>query len=498
MKKLFVMLTIVLAVGVGVFYFFMGEDILADFYINSAKNQTDIVKAVKLYKKGLELQPENISARNNLVDIYIHYQNFELAQIEITKGLEANDNNVELFLKRVKLYQNMGEIKTAIESMDNIENNFVNTNLNVKRSAIPNFNYNSGTYNEVLTIELSANIDCLIYYSINNEEYIIYEKPFVLNEGYTIINAITISFDGVISQVIQNDYEIKDIVTPVIFTNDNITIEILNQVSSLDPLYANDTEILDLSNQNIANVDLQSITNFENITTLILGDVTEITNFECLKNMKNLKSIEINKGLMYQEFIKIINLSKLEEVIIRNSYISSLPVNTNSLKKLTIKNSFLNDISNINTYKTLTYLDLSFNDISNINNISEVKKINYLNLAYNNIENISKLENLVSIQKLYLNNNLITILNPVTNLLFLEEIDISNNQVVTVRDLANLKYLHTLRCSFNNIITLEPLIESKSLMYIYANDNAIIDISYMSLIENLSYLNVENNNIIKY
>ena len=155
-------------------------------------------------------------------------------------------------------------------------------------------------------------------------------------------------------------------------------------------------------------------------------------NYEYLKNIKNLKVLDLLSGAkIVDNNIKNINI---EHILL--SYDSKITINglNKNIKKLGLGNNTIikdNDLKKLN----LIYLDLSHNNTINNNGLEFCKNLKILNLRCNNkitdqgLDKLKNLENLnLSIDNHYINNN------------------ITNN---LLKNLTKLKFKSRKKCKYN-------------------------------------------------
>ncbi|MFI3227835.1 MAG: tetratricopeptide repeat protein [Clostridia bacterium] len=493
---LFIISGFLIAVGF-VFFSFFGKEIMANKLISYALEQ-DSKSAIIYYNTALKLSPENATARNNLVEIYYENQNYEEALASIEQGILENPDNDNLYFYKVKINEYYLQIEQAINIIENVDSAYVKSKFSNRSDIQPVFNCDSGTYNQNVEIVIEKSENTNIYYKINAEKYHIYENSFELTDGFYDIKAVAIDQNGLVSNVSSIEIFVENLVAPVSFATSTTIDSILEQMSDFEEINRDAllsmTEI-DLSNSVLFDEDIETLLNCRNLTSLKLGDISNVTTFYPLTKLSELTEISIMKGCTSNLMSELISIENLKILQIYDSKINILPENKTLLTSLTLKNCLIYNISNISSYKTLESLDLSQNLIDELYGIEELKKIKALNLSNNKISDITLILGIMSIKSLDVSYNQISSIKNISSLNFLEQVNISNNEIATVLEFANLRYLTTLNCSFNNILTLEPLVSSKSLTEIYANDNNINDISYIDNIENLTYINVANNNL---
>ncbi|PBJ11436.1 T9SS type A sorting domain-containing protein [Flavobacterium sp. ACN6] len=188
-------------------------------------------------------------------------------------------------------------------------------------------------------------------------------------------------------------------------------------------------------------------------------------------------------------------------------------VKTKSVSKVTsldLGSLNISDLSGIEDFTALTYLDCSYNSISAINT-SNNKLLTKLALDYNQLSSLDVTENtelynlsfsnnqistfdLSQNKKLHIlgaNNNLLTSFD-FSNNPELESIYCGENNLTTL-NVSNLPHLNQLNCIYTNITEID-VTSNPELVWLYVNDNKIshIDLSQNPL---LKYLNLGNNQL---
>lgn len=143
-------------------------------------------------------------------------------------------------------------------------------------------------------------------------------------------------------------------------------------------------------------------------------------------------------------------------------------------------------------------LDISFQNISDLSGIEDFSSLRYLNCSHNNIDTLILAFNF-AMEELYCysNNLLVLIVDDLDNL---DILDCSFNNLISLDVSQNIE-LDLLRCSRNQLI---ELYLNTTLAYLYCGDNALTSLDLSSLIfgglielecqnNPISFLNLENN-----
>ncbi|KAL4508663.1 hypothetical protein ABPG73_006049 [Tetrahymena malaccensis] len=111
------------------------------------------------------------------------------------------------------------------------------------------------------------------------------------------------------------------------------------------------------------------------------------------------------------------------------------------IEKIDLSGNMLQKIQNLNSFKSLVYLNLSYNRIQVIENIEMLVNLQYLNLSNNNIKEIpSSIERNAQIQHLLLSSNNISSINSIVSLqklLNLKELNLLDNPIQQCHDYKN-------------------------------------------------------------
>ena len=139
---------------------------------------------------------------------------------------------------------------------------------------------------------------------------------------------------------------------------------------------------------------------------------------------------------------------------------------------------------------TITFLDVSYQNISNLSGIEGFSSLKYLNCSNNSIDSLNLNQNML-LKELYCSSNEMVVL-LIDNLGDLDLLDCSFNSL-TILDLSQNLELDSLECSSNQLNTIEV---NTNLGYLYCGDNNLTSLDLSSLIFNgLHELRCENNSI---
>lgn len=344
--------------------------------------------------------------------------------------------------------------------------------------------------------------------------------------------------NGILSTSIEDAHKVSDIKSDIIreYIINNFQYAFINYHGEdyVTDLVLDKVTLLDLSNMNLTNDDLEDIGLFSKIYTLDLSNnqISDLTNLPKLNRLLylNLSNNKIDNIDSLNQFANIdrINLSSnnLQDI----SFLSTLK----NAQWVILDDNKISDISVLNDCLKLTYVSLKNNgikDISMLNNdsitdlildgnkgIKGYDGVNVYTLSLNDCD-IKELPNLSNndLEYLKLANNPDIVINEGYLPSSLIYIDLSNNNLDNIEFLSNTKYLTSLTLVNNNIKSLKGLYGGEDsylnidvsqnpledinelnnylgIIMKYSN-NESVDLSIFDDLENINILELKNNNI---
>lgn len=136
-----------------------------------------------------------------------------------------------------------------------------------------------------------------------------------------------------------------------------------------------------------------------------------------------------NQNLTNQDIENLGKFTKLKRLSLSNNNISDISClsTLNSLEELDLYNNNVEDVSALSDMHSLYKLNLTYNNISDISDISELENMQVLWLSYNNISDISALENMEYLEEVVLDNNKITNIESLRDKTCLKELYLNDN-----------------------------------------------------------------------
>lgn len=397
--------------------------------------------------------------------------NYTKAEHTLTTAI-ADGGSVDVYVALCQTFVEQNKLLDAVNMLDNVSNSTIFNQLDVMRPAAPTANLADGVYHDYIQLTLSAP-NCTIYYTTDgsypSKDSASTQMPIELPQGATIVRALCIDQNGLVSPLVEYHYIINDIVEDT-FLEDPVLEQWVRDQLKLP------------ADQTLSTEHLWTFTDM----VLPQG----VTSLADLSKFTKLTSLLIKDG-KFDNFSALSELSELQELTI-----TGIPLNSQAL-------------SAIAQLPKLTALTLSNCSLSGINELAAATGLIHLDLSKNMIGNLSALSYMPNLTYVFLGSNAITAssLEALSGLGMLKELDLSHNSIEAVLPLAQCPGLYVLNLS-NNLLssTLDPdtnewsqpllgLEQLTELRVLSLANNLLTDVSCLSQLTNLMDLNFSKNQI---
>ncbi len=206
-------------------------------------------------------------------------------------------------------------------------------------------------------------------------------------------------------------------------------------------------------------------------------------NFETA-NQQALYFVDKDKNITGLQ-IKNIKLDEIPEII----------ADFTNLKLLSIENTGVNNIKNLEKLVNLQALMLSHNQIEDISILQNFQFLRFLQLNNNAISNLKPLKKIKKLRKLNLNSNKISDITPLQSLRELVELQLFNNQIQDISPLFKLHKLKILDLSNNKLKNINGIKSLDNLVSLDISENLIKNIDEIAYLDNLIYFDASHNQI---
>lgn len=195
-----------------------GHSRSVDYQVAQAKkavNEGNTQKAISYYEKAVSLDKKNVTNRVALADLYLEEKDYDSALILYQEALNLDPDSKEVYSGLIQLYAAQEKYDEIVALSSDVQDNEILAMFWKYLVTAPKFNYEAGTYETYLTVELSAVEDsCTIYYTLDGKDPMKYGDRYTEalvfdTEGTYTISAVCVNDKGVYSTVVTNKYVIN-------------------------------------------------------------------------------------------------------------------------------------------------------------------------------------------------------------------------------------------------------------------------------------------------
>lgn len=431
------------------------------------------------YDMAYEFSGRDENVAIELANQYIDAGNYTKAEVTLSNAIHAGAT-VELYTALSKVYVEQDKLMDADALIKGISNPELHAQLEAMRPAAPGVNYEPGFYSQYISVALTASSGT-VYCTVNGEYPSVsespYQEPIELEAGETVITAVSVGDNGLVSSPVTLGYTVGGVIEPAIFMDPSVEAVV--------------REMLGIASDKILYTDQ-------------LWTITELTYPEGAVTLDDLRLLPYLNSLTVQnmEIPDITPLSGLASLNKLNISGCSLPASSvetiaalPELHELTLADCSLSTIAGMEQAAKLTYLDISSNTVRNLEPLSGLLTLTELNMAHNALTTLDAIGGLTGLEKLNVSYNSVTGLTPVGSLPRLTALDASHNQISSVDGIPALSALETLALDYNALGDISGLAGNVSLVNLTVSNNALTDISALSGLTNLEVFNFSYNQV---
>lgn len=523
MKKALIILSVVLVLAgiiFGLFYFFWTPENFATLG-RRAMEDGRYSRAVSRYEKAVDLDPGNVDYVLALADACIADGSYTKAERSLVTAIR-NAPSTPLFCKLSSVYVAQDKLLDAQKMLDNITDPTVRAEIDAMRPAAPTLSPDGGEYSEYITVTISGEGGD-IYYSMD-EQYpststAAYTEPIALPAGQSHLSAVLVGSNGLVSPLVEADYQIVGVIEEVVFSSPELESYIR------DMLYVARTETImtDLLWQVTELTVPEEVTNYDDLryftglTSLTIHD-SMVEDYSFLSALTELTTLDLSGCLLSSDTVSLIGtLSKLETLNLSGCGISGIQAlgNLSALSALDLSENSISDISALSDCKQLVSVNLRNNAVSSLSALSKMNLLAELDITGNRVSSLAALEGCGKLETLKAEDNQITDITPLGKLTklgtlllsdneiadasvlssctMLSRLELANNQLTAIDALSALNRLTYLDIGHNQVTALPTLQAGASLQQFYAPYNQLEDISMLAGLPELTYVDVDYN-----
>ena len=405
--------------------------------------------------------------------------NYTKAEYTIAEAIAANPTT-DLYIALCNLYVQQDKLMDAVALLDTVANPQIKAELDEMRPKAPSLTPEAGFYSQYVTVEATAEGSTLFVNTKNQfptTEKDLYTGPITLPEGETVIHAIAVNDNGLVSPLTIHGYTIGGVIELVKFSDPAMEAAIRSAIGADE----NDT---------IFTNALWGVKTFT-----VPGDAVTFSDLAYLPYLKVLNVSDSVSG----ELVNIKNLSYLTELHVTGGSLSEdeLAVigQLTGLKKLTLSSCGISTIASLSSLNQLEYLDLSNNSLRNLSAISIMQNLQELYLSKNVVTDLTDLMGLKKLKTLDVSYNSLNSVDPIQSNISLTYLNFAHNNVKDISALTSLSVLNELHASHNIITDISAVSSCSEVEVLNIANNSITDISVLSVLEKMQQLDFSNNQV---
>ena len=506
--KIVIPLVVVLALLGTAAWFFLSfrADLTAGFLRGQAAKMVEkerYSRAVTYYNWAWQLDPENQEIPLALAEAYAGSGNYTKAEYTLVRAISARPQDVDLYVALCQVYVAQDKLLDAVQMLDRTSDAEVKAALDELRPAAPVLSPENGYYTEYIEVTADGGGNA-VYLSIDGDypsmEDDAYTGPVTLPGGETMVMAVAVDENQMVSQAVQNGYTIGGVVEPVTLNDPAIDAAVREQLGMTagETLMTDDLwSIAELTLPDTV-ADLADLSHFTGLTTLTIQNVSGL-DFSVLSQLTSLQTLDLSGCTISTGSLDAIaGLTGLRVLRLNNCALTDINAlsQLTALTELQLANNSLTDIGVTSLMLDLETVTLTNNPITSIAGLSACTKLKSLDISGCSVTSIASLSGKTDLETLLAGNNQIADLSPLEGCTALAVLEVPYNLVSDISVLAQLPAL-TRFVGNNNQITAVPDFdeETSKLQYIQLDYNEVTDLAGLQGINSLNYVYADYNQV---
>ncbi len=475
-----ILLAIVILASMVWYLFIYDRDFTRDALVHTARffeDQGRHTISAWLYDQAYQQSSGDDAVAIELAEHFKSQGNYTQAEITLSRAI-AERSSAELYIALSQTFVEQNKLLDAVAMLDNIADAQVRAEIEALRPAVPKASPESTYHNQYITVELTNN-GGMLYVTTDGS----YPTTVVgssigklpLESGETVIKALIVAENGLVSPLATYSYTIIDVIKEVDFTDEKIDAAVRAALGFDAAATIHSSDLWPLTELTLPEgadsyMELANIPYLQKLT-ITGGTATTLEGLNALTALQELT-------------VRDVNLRTADLLIV-----AALP----NLQKLTLSGCGLSGIDNLSTASNLQYLDLSDNSIRDFSALSFMTKLNYLDLSDNAVTSLNAASALSGLQTLKVAGNSLTSISPISGCTALKELDISTNAINSLSGIENLLGMEHLNASYNNLTDVTPLAALTNLKTLDLGNNALTDISSLASLNGLEFFYFQHN-----
>ena len=526
--KIVLPLVLVLAIiaSIGWYLFVYDRDFTRDMLLQQARRldaRGNGELASWFYDLAYEHSDQDQSVAIELANQYKADGNYTKAEYTLTNAI-ADSATIELYIALCDTYLEQDKVLDAIQLLDNIGNPTLKAQLDNLRPAAPASDPEPGFYSQYIPVNLTSESGS-IYYTITDDYPSLasdkFTEPFTLTIGETVVRAVVVGDNGLVSPIVTYTYTVGGVVEKVNFTDPAIESALRAELGVDEDYEVYTNELWEISEFTVP----AEAASFEDLTYLpylkkLTAEDIKFPSLGFLPSLEHLEELHLTDCKLPEDALSlIVALPKLQKLTLADCGLSTiadlegnlkltyLDLSNNTLrhlepisqmftlKEVHLQHNALSDLSALSGLVNLEKLDVSYNSLAAISHISACTKLSWLNIANNAITDLTGLEGLAALSYLDAESNELSNVSVLGNCTALVELNLSSNTIADISALATLSKLEILDFSYNQVAVLPAWPEGSALYSINGSYNSLTSLDNLKHMAHLAYVYMDYNQI---
>lgn len=479
--------------------------------------------AAWLYDLAYEYTGQDEEVAIELANQYKADGNYTKAEYTLTNAI-ADGGNAELYIALCKTYVEQDKLLDAALLLDNISDPALKAQMDDLRPAAPVTYPDPGLYHEYISVGFNSTEGKLLFTldgDFPSTQDTPFEAPFAIPSGETVVHAITVADNGLVSPLTTATFTISGVIEEAEFADPAVELA-LREMLNIDPEDPVMTDQLWEVKEFTIPEDAGELSDLIYLTYLEKLTIPErkLDSLSFLADLAYLKELDISGCRFPVEDMTILAaLPKLERLSMAGCGLSTiaelsgavnlthLDVSNNTLRnlqpltgmtklqELQLQHNAVTSLEDLALITSLTKLDISYNAVTDLSPLFVCQQLTWLNAGSNQIGTVNGIEVLTAMTHLDLSHNLLSEVVVLSNLTGLTELNISYNALEYINQLSALTNLINLNCSNNQLYHLPIWPAESALSTLDASHNNIESLNPLAKLENLTYVYLDYNKL---
>ena len=179
----------------------------------SAEESSSYTRAYTLYKEAYDMKPDSFEALYGLGRACYYIKDYDSAADYLSQALELEPASVEIYSYLLDSYKALEDADSIAALAKDAPNDKIADLIRQYVVTPPEFSLEGGEYTDTVTVYLSGDDNCQIFYTTNGKDPTLSGKlfsgPITIQEGTTVLSAVCLRNDGEYSQVASQEYVIS-------------------------------------------------------------------------------------------------------------------------------------------------------------------------------------------------------------------------------------------------------------------------------------------------